>query len=211
MTLHDYMLQFDDVLGSIDLKVDYCMSPFSLDEHGWNLIAVNHYELCAQNHLPKTQWWPFVHCMYGLQACLSYNDTLSSAKDNLTCATADQGVDDDMTLSGMDMKSIASDGCRCSLSGAVEFCATEHTTTTYKKLSECAYSNEGHELAEASKKVAERVNGGDPLWIKVNNMTISLSKNEASEIKSWATTVLSATCNAISLTGGLMPKHCSVE
>jgi len=203
------MLKYDDVLDSIDLKVDYCMSEFSLDEHGWNLIAVNHYELCAQDHLESKEWWPFVHCMYGLQACLSYNTTNASAAANLTCSSADSGSDDDMTLSGGDMKKLTTTSCDCSLEGAVDFCATEHTSTTLEKLTDCAYSNEGHELAVASKKIAERVNGGDPLWIKVNNMTISLSKDEPSEIASWAETVLSAVCNAIDLTGGLMPKHCS--
>jgi len=209
LTLHDYMLKYDDVLSAIDFKVDYCMSEFSLDEHGWNLIAVNHYELCAQDHLESKEWWPFVHCMYGLQSCLSYNTTEASALANYSCSIADSGADDDMTLSGGDMKAIATTSCDCSLSGAVTFCAREHTSTTYEKLTECAYSNEGHELAVASKKIAERVNGGDPLWIKVNNMTIELSTNEQSEIVTWASTVLSSVCDAISLTGGALPKHCS--
>lgn len=208
MTLHDYMLQYDDVLESINLKVDYCMSPFSLDEHGWNLIAVNHFELCAENSLKQQEWWPFVHCMYGLQACLSYNTTKAALDANVTCETAEAGADDDMTLSGGELKTIKSSSCRCSLSGAVDYCAKEHTSTTYRELAACAYSNEGHELAVASKKVAERVNGGDPLWIKVNNMTISLSKHESSEIESWASTVLSAVCNSILLTGEQLPKHC---
>ena len=48
LALHEVMLSTSDVLDAIDLKVDYLMSAASLDEHGRNLIYVNHYELCAE-------------------------------------------------------------------------------------------------------------------------------------------------------------------
>jgi len=211
LTLHHYMLKHDDVLNAIDLKVDYCMSASSLDEHGWNLIAVNHYELCAEHALPKKEWWSFVHCMYGLQTCLNYNTTEASAAAGYTCDSAETGADDDLTLtgSGSDLQEFSTDGCSCSLSGVVDFCATEHTSTTYSELTECAFSNEGHELAVRSKRIAEAVNSGDPLWVKVNNMTISLSANEGNELGTWATTVLTSVCNAISQSTDVLPTTCS--
>jgi len=201
------MLKNGDVLEAVDLKVDYLMSPASLDEHGWNLIYVNHYELCAEHTLEQKEWWPFVHCMYGLQDCLNYNTTLQSV--NTTCGEAESGVDDDLEISGGDHKAMdPSSGCECTLTGVVDFCATTHTSTTLEELTTCAMSSQAHEWAVKSKARAEAVNSGDPLWIKVNNITLSLSSNEKKEITTWATSVTSAVCDHISLGGGTKPATC---
>jgi len=209
------MLSKEGVLDSINLRVDYCMSPFSLDEHGRNLIYTNHYELCAEhgwggfeNYHDTTEWWGFVHCMYGMQDCLNYNTTQQSMDANQTCAGAESGEDDDMTLSGTD--SVSNDECDCTLDGVAEYCADAHLTSmTYSELKSCAYSSYAHKLAVKSKTVAEEVNSGDPLWIKVDNMTISLSKDEASEIGVWGDQVLEATCIRIEDLGGTLPEACS--
>lgn len=203
------MLSNSDILGSINLKVDYCMSPFSLDEHGWNLIAVNHYELCAIDALEQDEWWPFVHCMYGLQSCLNYNTTEASAEANQTCIGADSGADDDMTMTGREASSLQTTSCECSLTGVVDFCATTHTSTTLSELTDCAYSDAGHDLAVKSKKIAEQANSGDPLWIKVNNMTITLAKDETHEIGKWAESVFLSTCSSVHRDTGSIPKSCA--
>jgi len=212
LTLHTKMLGYSDVLDSIFLSVDYCISPFSLDEHGRNLIYVNHYELCAEHgtsggygsYMPQSEWWPFVHCMYGLQDCLNYNST---SQTNQTCSGAESGVDDDMTLSGTDSSDL--DDCECSLHGVAEYCADQHLTSiTKSELHSCAYSEYAHDLAVKSKKYAEAANGGDPLWIKVDNMTISLSKDEVNEIDTWGDQVLAATCIRIKELGGAVPSSC---
>ena len=201
------MLSNSDVLDAIDLKVDYLMSPASLDEHGRNLIYVNHYELCAEHTLEQREWWPFVHCMYGLQDCLNYNTTTESAEAGQTCAGAESGEDDDLGMSGTD--SLAGAECACSLEGVVDYCAAAHTSTTLAALSDCAYSPQAHTWAVKSKGIAEAVNGGDPLWVTINNMTVSLSANEKREIISWASTAFSAVCDKIELGGGAKPESCS--
>ena len=58
------MLKNADVLGAIDLKIDYLGGASSIAEHGHNLVTVNQYELCAVNTLEQYEWWPMVHCMY---------------------------------------------------------------------------------------------------------------------------------------------------
>ena len=200
------MLSNSDVLDAIDLKVDYLMSAASLDEHGRNLIYVNHYELCAEHTMPQGEWWPFVHCMYGLQDCLNYNTTEQSAEAGQTCAGAESGADDDLMIAGTDSEIGSS--CECSLSGVAGYCASAHTSTSFEDLSACAYSPKAHAWAVKSKAIAEAVNGGDPLWVNVNNMTISLSTNEQHEITTWATAALSAVCDHIKLAGGDKPASC---
>lgn len=200
------MLSKSDILGAINLKVDYCMSAASLDEHGWNLIAVNHYELCAIDTLEQNEWWSFVHCMYSIQDCLNYNTTEASASANQTCVGAETGADDDMELSGSLSGDL--DSCECSLEGVVDYCSAEYTSTTLSDLKECAYSDHAHKLAEKSKHIAENVNYGDPLWIHVNNMTLSLSTNEAKEIGRWAEGVKFTVCKSISTFSGETPKSC---
>lgn len=209
MTIHEYVLRHSDILAAITLKVDYVMSPASLDEHGRNLIYVNHYELCAIDSLDQAEWWPFVHCMYELQDCLNYNTTAQSAEVGQTCAGADAGVDDDLEIAGTESGS-ALDSCDCTLTGVVDYCATAHTTTTLSALTECAYSSKGHELAVKSKTVADAINSGDPLWLKIDNITLSDSINEKGEIDTWAATVKSAICNKIELGSGQgsMPASC---
>jgi len=207
MTMHEYAFQYSDILGSIDLKIDYLMSPASLDEHGRNLIYVNHFELCAID-LAETssEWWPFVHCMYSLQNCLNYNTTHEAAEANQTTAKANSAVDDDLEIAGDWTKLHTTE---CTLTGVAEYCADSTlTSTTYTKLSKCAYSSKGHELAVKSKAKAEAINSGSPLWIKVNNITIEDSMNEKREIDTWATSVKSAICNKIYLGTGEMPSSC---
>mmetsp|Transcript_51601 Transcript_51601/g.172201 ORF Transcript_51601/g.172201 Transcript_51601/m.172201 type:complete len:204 (-) Transcript_51601:30-641(-) len=200
------MLSNDDVLDAIDLKVDYLMSPASLDEHGRNLIYVNHYELCAEHTLEQKEWWPFVHCMYGVQDCLNYNTTADSAAAGQTCAGAESGADDDLAIAGTD--AIDADACKCSLDGAAAYCAAAHTSVTGATLAECAYSSQAHEWAVKSKGLAEAANGGLPLWVTINNMTLSLSVNEKKEITTWATAAMSAVCDHISLGGHDKPASC---
>ena len=200
------MLSHSDVLDAIDLKVDYLGSASSIEEHGIILESVNKYELCAENSLEQGEWWPMVHCMYGLQDCLNYNTTEQSAEAGQTCAGAESGADDDLTIAGTDSEIGSS--CECSLSGVAGYCASAHTSTSFEDLSACAYSPKAHTWAVKSKAIAEAVNGGDPLWVNVNNMTISLSTNEQHEITTWATAALSAVCDHIKLAGGDKPASC---
>jgi len=204
-TIHEYMLQYSDILSAIHLKIDYVMSPASLDEHGRNLIYVNHYELCAEDMLDQSEWWPFVHCMYSLQNCLNYNTTEEARAANQTASKANSGVDDDLEISGTENRLHSTE---CTLEGVAEYCTVAHTSTTFSKLSKCAYSSKGHELAVKSKAVADAVNSGDPLWIKVDNITLSDSMNEKKEIDTWATTVKSAVCNKIYMSTGSYPSSC---
>merc|ERR1712100_768301 len=74
-----------------------------------------------------TEWWGFVHCMYGMQDCLNYNTTEQSMDANQTCAGAESGEDDDMALSGTD--SVSNDECECTLDGVAEYCADAHLTS----------------------------------------------------------------------------------
>ena len=57
------MLQDKDMLAAVNVKIDYLMSGSSLAEHGYNLIDVNRYELCAQHTTTQAEWWPFTACM----------------------------------------------------------------------------------------------------------------------------------------------------
>jgi len=200
------MLQDSAILDSVDVKIDYLMSGSSLAEHGYNLIDVNRYELCAQHTTEQTEWWPFVSCMYSMQACLSYNTTEASAEAGMTCSEAESGADDDVTISGIDT---VSDDCECSLTGVVQECVNEYiTTSTFDELTECINSDYGVELAHKSSAIAEAANSGSPLWIKVDNITIIDSVNEVATIESWAQTVFSSTCNRIDYLGGDIPEAC---
>jgi len=200
------MLQDKDMVASVNVKVDYLMSGSSLAEHGYNLIDVNRYHLCAQHSTPQAEWWPFTACMYSMQSCLSYNTTEQSAEAGQTCTGAESGADDDVTISGIDT---VSDSCECSVTGVAAECASEYlTSTTYDELTECVHSDVGVEMADRSKKIAEAANSGSPLWIKVDNITMYDSVNEAATIESWAQTVFSSTCNRIEYLGATKPKSC---
>lgn len=200
------MLQESDILDAVDVKVDYLMSGSSLAEHGYNLIDVNRYELCAQHTVEQSQWWPFVSCMYSMQACLSYNTTEASAEAGQTCANAESGADDDVTIAGLDSPST---DCECTLTGVVQECVNEYVSdTTFDELTDCVHGDLGVELADKSKRIAEAANSGSPLWIKVDNMTIIDSVNEVATIESWAQTVFSSTCNRIEYLGGILPESC---
>ena len=194
------MLKNADVLGAIDLKIDYLGGASSIAEHGHNLVTVNQYELCAVNTLEQYEWWPMVHCMYGLQNCLNYNATAEARAANQTAAKAERGADDDLALAGDDKKGLAS--VECSLTGVVDYCAAKHTSTDLESLTSCV-ETDGPTYAKASLKIAEAANGGVPLWVKVNNQTITRSSNEnKTNLESWAYDVLRATCTELEKSQG---------
>merc|ERR1712188_8937 len=90
-----------------------------------------------------------------------------------------------------------------------EECASEYiTSSTFEGLSDCVNGDMGVILADRSKKIAEAANSGSPLWIKVDNITMYDSVNEASTIESWAQSVFSSACNRIEYLGGDKPKSC---
>jgi hypothetical protein len=194
------MLKNEDVLGAIDLKVDYLGGASSIAEHGYNLVAVNQYELCAENTLESYEWWPMVHCMYGMQNCLNYNASSEAREHNQTAAKAERGADDDLALAGDDKKGLSQ--VECSLTGVVDYCATQHTSTDLATLTSCV-ETDGPALARASDKLAQAANGGVPLWIKVNNQTITRSTNEnKTTLETWAYDVLRATCTELEKSSG---------
>ena len=198
------MLSHSDVLDAIDLKVDYLGSASSIEEHGIILESVNKYELCAENSLEQGEWWPMVHCMYGLQACMSYDEKATA----MSCSEAESGVDDDVAIPGTDKSDLGS--CVCSLEGVVDYCSAKHTSTNLTTLSTCVKSAEALELYEASNSVAEAVNDGSPLWVTINGNEYSFSTNETDiGLASWATQVLSLTCQAISNEGSAVPATCA--
>jgi len=198
------MLGNDDVLEAIDLNIYYLGSNASVAEHGIILQSVNKYELCAENKLPQSEWWPFVHCMYGLQACLSYTEE----NKTMTCTEAESGVDDDLAISGTDTDSLSR--CVCTLEGAVDYCATEHTSTDLRTLRTCEKSTEADEYYKTSNAIAIEANDGDPLWVNVNGVTYKYATNETADgLASWATSVLSVTCQAIQSAGATeLPSSC---
>ena len=198
------MLSKSDVLDAIDLKVDYLGSASSIEEHGIILESVNKYELCAENSLEQGEWWPMVHCMYGLQACMSY----TSESDAMSCSEAESGVDDDVGIPGTDKTGL--DSCVCTLEGVVDYCSAKHTSTDLATLSTCVKSAEALTYYEESNSVAEAINDGSPLWVTVNGNEYSFSTNETDiGLASWATQVLSVTCQAIDETTATLPDTCS--
>lgn len=202
------MLAHDDVLGAIDLRVDYLGGNSSVEEHGIILQDVNKYELCAEHTLEQTEWWPFVHCMYGLQGCLSYK--YNDGRVAMTCDEAESGADDDLGLAGTDV--VAGEDCECSLEGVVEYCAAEHTSTTLDELRACKDSEQADVWYKTSDDIAEVVNDGDPLWVKIDGVTYSYSTNETSQgLALWATSVFSVTCQALLQAKGVeaLPTSCA--
>lgn len=200
------MLQDEDILSAVDVKIDYLMSGSSLAEHGYNLIDVNRYELCAQHTTEQTEWWPFTACMYSMQACLSYNTTEESKAAGMTCDEAESGSDDDVGIAGIDS---VSKSCECSVSGIASECASEYiTSSTFETLTECVNDGTGAELAQKSTKIAEAANSGSPIWMKIDNITMYDSVNEADTIESWAQSVFSSACNRITYLGGDAPSSC---
>lgn len=189
-----------DVLDAIDLKVDFLGGESSIEEHGETLVDVNKYELCAEHTLPQTEWWNFVHCMYGLQACLSYTEP------EMSCGEAESGADDDLELAGTDFV----EDCECTVDGAAEYCAVQHTSTDFADLRACKEGDDVKKWYDDSDQIAQAVNDGDPLWIKVNGLTYSYSSNEtAPGLASWATAVFAVTCEAIADAKLTMPASCS--
>merc|ERR1711908_260689 len=114
------------------------------------------------------EWWPMVHCMYGLQNCLNYNASAEARANNQTAEKAERGVDDDLELSGDDVKGLKE--VECSLTGVVDFCASKHTSTDLATLTSCVESD-GPSYAKASDKTAQAANGGVPLWVNLTQST----------------------------------------
>ncbi|KAH8057592.1 hypothetical protein JL722_6675 [Aureococcus anophagefferens] len=198
------MLSHSDVLDAIDLKVDYLGSAASIEEHGIILESVNKYELCAEDSLEQGEWWPMVHCMYGLQACMSYTET----SDAMSCSEAESGAGDDVAIPGSDTTGL--DSCVCTLEGVVDYCSAKHTSTNLTTLSACTKSAEALTLYEESNNVAYAINDGSPLWVTINGNEYSFSTNETDiGLASWATQVLSLTCQAIDDSGASLPSTCS--
>lgn len=198
------MLSNSDVLAAIDLQVDYLGGASSIEEHGIILESVNKYELCAENSLDQSEWWPMVHCMYGLQACLSYTEESSA----MSCTEAESGEDDDVGIPGSDKSALSS--CVCTLEGVVDYCSSAHTSTDLATLSTCVKSADALTYYEDSNSVAAAANDGSPLWVTVNGNTYSYSTNETDiGLASWATQVLSVTCQAIDQTGATTPDTCA--
>ena len=197
------MLSNSDVLAAIDLQVDYLGGASSIEEHGIILESVNKYELCAENTLDQSEWWPMVHCMYGLQACMSYTEETSA----MSCAGAESGEDDDVGIPGTDTSDLSS--CVCTLEGTVDYCATKHTSTDLATLSTCVKSAEALAYYEESNDVAEAVDDGSAVWVTINDNKYSYSTNETDiGLASWATQVLSLTCQAIDESGASVPSTC---
>ena len=128
MALNEFMLKDADVLESIDLSVDYFGNDASVDEHGEILLEVNRAELCVQSSLPATEWWPTVHCMFGMQSCLTNGGAAGTS-----CQEAETGVDDDLAFAGGDRMAQLS-GCECSLDGVADTCASLHASKSWADL-----------------------------------------------------------------------------
>ena len=200
------MLSLEGVLDAVDVKIDYIGASASIAEHGYNLLAVNRYELCAQKTLEQSEWWPMTHCMFELQDCLNYNSTLEAG--NQTCGGAAEGVDDDLALAGDDSPTSATGAslCTCTLTGVVSYCAERHTSTNGAALTACAASARVHAWAQTSKAVADNANAGLPYWLDLNGKNYthpaSMPGYSDAELVSWVETVLEASCDAIIAAAG---------
>ena len=110
--------------------------------------------------------------MYGLQACLS---TGADETATMSCSEAEAGTDDDMELAGTDSSALSD--CTCTLEGAVDYCAAEHTSTDLETLKSCEESDYAQELFDHSNTVAVAANSGVPLWVNINGVGYSYSTN----------------------------------
>jgi len=204
------MLNDDEMMSAITLKVDLLGTASSIAEHGTMLVPVNKYELCAEHNSSLTQkeWWGFQQCMYGLQACLSVDAGANNS--TMTCTEAEAGTDDDMTIAGTDTID-ASDDCTCTLAGVADYCATKHTSTTFADLQACAESDYADSLFNSSSDRAAAANSGSPLWVTVNGLSYVVDGTEtADSLSIWVSTVKAAVCNELEAVG-LMDSVSSCE
>ncbi|KAH8074904.1 hypothetical protein SO694_00018149 [Aureococcus anophagefferens] len=191
------MLSKSDVLDAIDLKIDYIGAAASVEEHGITLIPVNKYMLCAEEllDLPQSEWWPFTHCAFEIQKCMNY---VSREEAGMTsCDEADSGSDDAMALAGTE-RDLST--CTCTLEGVVEYCAETHTSTTLAKLATCKDSDEASKLFKTSNAVADAINSGHPLWVKINGVEYagpSDPDETTATMDAWAEQVLNVTCQSL--------------
>lgn len=191
-----------EIFDSVNMKVDYLGGKSSVAEHGEILLAVNKFELCAQHSLHQTEWWSMVHCMFSLQECMNYETTNASSTDGHSCEEANEGTDDDETMTGLTGLDTADlSDCECSLEGVVDYCATEYTSTTFAELDDCKSSSVGQHLAIASNAIAEAVDSGSALWVNIEDITVSVSNREHSELGIWAKGVKSTVCAHLSYVG----------
>ena len=196
MALDEIMLSHADVLDAITLTVDFMGNAASVEEHGDTLLAVNRAELCAQTALPQAEWWPLVHCMFGLQACLT--------GDGGACAGAEA---DDLALAPDDADLT---GCDCSLDGVAAYCAAQHATLPWTAIdAKCDVDA----LAKASSARAAAADGGATLWVTVNGERYTYDDGAAyggtnTELGfgAWAARVFAVTCSAL---GDDAPPSCA--
>ena len=191
------MLSKSDVLDAVDLKIDYIGAAASVEEHGITLIPVNKYMLCAEElmALPQSEWWPFTHCAFELQKCMNYVSREEAGAT--TCDEADSGSDDAMALAG-DERDLST--CTCTLEGVVEYCAETYTTTNLAKLTTCKDGDEATKLFKSSNSVADAVNSGHPLWVKINGVEYSGPSDPdetTATMDAWADQVLNVTCQTL--------------
>ena len=191
LELDKYMLDDSGIVSAVDVKVDFFGGQREIDAYGTRTLSVNKYHLCAQKALNQTtsEWWPFTTCMFGLQACLSYD-----VAGKVDCVEAASGLDDDVGVT-MGDDGFSEGSCSCTLEGVVDYCASKHTSTTFQELTECKESAKGGRLFNASDSTAELQNSGQTLWVTVNDVPYTTSGHEAKPtLEVWADEVLAAAC-----------------
>ena len=207
MALNEFMLKDADVLESIDLSVDYFGNDASVDEHGEILLEVNRAELCVQSSLPATEWWPTVHCMFGMQSCLTNGGAAGTS-----CQEAETGVDDDLKFAGGDRMAQLS-GCECSLDGVADTCTSLHASKSWAELkASCDVDAE----AKLSSARAVAADSGATMWVTVDGARVVYEEggayggtNTAQGFGAWASRVMAVTCNAIVAKGQAAPESCA--
>lgn len=186
MSLHEIMLSHADVLDAVDLTVDFFGDDASVAEHGAALLAVNRAELCAESALPQAEWWPTVHCMFGLQACLT--------GDGGPCG----GVEaDDLAFAG-DADLAA---CDCTLDGVATYCAAKYASLSWTELQATCDVNA---LAKTSSARAAAADSGATLWVTVNGERYTYDEGAAyggtnTELGfgAWASRVFAVVCESL--------------
>jgi len=205
LSLHKYCLSYDSIISDVKVKLDFLGGDDVVSEDGSRTVLLNKMHLCAQKNLTQTEWWPFTHCLFELQGCLTKD--VQTTED---CAEASSAVDDDLSVEGND-DAYSSAKCICTLSGAVDFCASEHTSTTLQALTDCAKSETAknwYNKSDTDARIASPV--GESLWVKVDDEIYTTDGEETQvSLESWADQVLDAVCDAISDTyTGPTPANC---
>ena len=206
MALNEFMLKDADVLESIDLSVDYFGNDASVDEHGEILLEVNRAELCVQSSLPATEWWPTVHCMFGMQSCLTNGGAAGTS-----CQEAETGVDDDLAFAGGDRMAQLS-GCECSLDGVADTCTSLHASKSWADLKAACDVDARAKLSSARAVAAD---SGATMWVTVDGARVVYEEggayggtNTELGFGAWAARVFGVTCQAIVAKGQAAPESC---